>query len=85
MSRIADWAERRWVDRFVGDDNPALQVADEMLVYSKYAREVQERREALYATLSSLGADASVRRELDAFEAASGVLGSSSEPPWRLT
>lgn len=75
MSRITDWAERRWVERFVDGDNPGLQVANEMLVYSKYEREVEQRRVALYATLNSLGADASVLRELDAFEAASGVLG----------
>lgn len=42
MSRITDWAERRWVERFVDGDNPGLQVANEMLVYSKYEREVEQ-------------------------------------------
>jgi hypothetical protein len=75
VSSLIEWANRRWIDRFPEDDNPGLQVGDEMVVFSACARDVEERRVALYATLGSIGADEAVLRELDAFEAACGVLG----------
>lgn len=75
MSSLIEWAQRRWVERFPDDDNPGLQVGDEMVVFSACARDVEERRVAMYATLGALGADEAVLRELDEFEAACGVLG----------
>ena len=75
MADLEEWAARRWSERFYGHDDTVVAVGPLDVRRSEALQDLDRRRESLYARLGALGADADLLSEVEALEAAAGIVG----------
>jgi hypothetical protein len=77
VSRIGEWAQKRWDARSATDvdDDPAFEFDGQVTRLSEVSPRADAKREELLSALRALGADDDVLRLVEEFEGVVGVQG----------